>query len=577
MIPFYFESCLGWFHPAKGSRGVVICPALGLEELCTHRFLRELAGELAGAGMPTLRFDYEGTGNSAGSDLDPNRVSHWKASIGAAIDWLRAETGVTEVAVVGLRAGALMAAAVAAERGDVARLALLAPPLSGTSYLREMRALSLLLAQGSSSIDVPAADDSVEVEVGGFPVTGETASALRELDVATLTVRPAPHVLLYERALPKAESKASLKLRELGSDVTTTLFTGYAELKWNSSTDSLPDHAFHELTRWLTSDLPAGQSHSPTSFSDELITDEYRERPIQYGTGGALFGVECLPARDSKNHAVLFLNHGANHHVGWARNFVRLARRFAALGVSSFRIDVAGFGDSPAHEGTQENRLYARESRKDARAAVEWLVNEGYERVTVLGHCAGANLGFYTAVEGAPITDLVLVNFVRFFWQPGDSLEIAMRSSFRSTDFYLKESVSLNVWARVLRGDVNLVGICKAMLRRAGQRVSAGIGDVVASTFNTENNGHKVRRWFRDLSRRGVRVLLVYGAEDSALDEIALHAGPRARKLRRLPNLDVRVLDNTDHNITSPHAYELYARTLEEHLGMTHADAVASR
>lgn len=145
IIPVAFDDCVGWLHPAAGSRGIVLCSAFGYEELCSRRTMHDLAEALARAGLPVLRFDYHGTADSAGSGEDPERVATWIANIGAAVDLIRRETGVGEVALVGLRLGALLAACAGADRDDICALALLAPPNSGRAYVRELKALAHLL------------------------------------------------------------------------------------------------------------------------------------------------------------------------------------------------------------------------------------------------------------------------------------------------------------------------------------------------------------------------------------------------------------------------------------------------
>src|SRR6267378_4565458 len=70
--PLYFgpedRPLFGWLHaPAAASRpalGLVICNPFGNEAICAHRSLRHLAERAADAGIPALRFDYDGTGDS---------------------------------------------------------------------------------------------------------------------------------------------------------------------------------------------------------------------------------------------------------------------------------------------------------------------------------------------------------------------------------------------------------------------------------------------------------------------------------------------------------------------------------
>jgi len=86
--PLYFgredRPLFGWLHrPAEGATGalgLVICNPFGNEAISTHRTIRQMADAAARAGIAALRFDYDGTGNSAGHDLDPSASPRgWRA------------------------------------------------------------------------------------------------------------------------------------------------------------------------------------------------------------------------------------------------------------------------------------------------------------------------------------------------------------------------------------------------------------------------------------------------------------------------------------------------------------------
>ena len=99
--PIYFDSqgqpLFGWVHrPEQACQrlpGVVICPPLGHEQIHSHRSLRHLADALAHAGFAVLRFDYHGTGDSAGMLEEADRHATWLANIRSAAQWLRSELG----------------------------------------------------------------------------------------------------------------------------------------------------------------------------------------------------------------------------------------------------------------------------------------------------------------------------------------------------------------------------------------------------------------------------------------------------------------------------------------------------
>ena len=123
----------GWVsRPAGGVArgGAILCPPMGEEGRAAHRTFRRLAEELAGAGIVALRFDYDGTGDSAGLQDDADRVPAWLASIEAARQYLL-DLGAPTVAAVGMRLGATLAAVQAA-----AIVAVLLPGLLGPVPVR---------------------------------------------------------------------------------------------------------------------------------------------------------------------------------------------------------------------------------------------------------------------------------------------------------------------------------------------------------------------------------------------------------------------------------------------------------
>lgn len=144
MSAFYFGSSdrplFGVYHPPAERpvrrAGVLICNALGREYLRTHRTLRQLAIRLTEAGYHVLRFDYSGTGDSAGRGRDAT-LRRWEEDADLAADELQAIGGVRRIRVVGVRVGGAVAATLAASRSDVDGLALWDPVVRGDRYLAE--------------------------------------------------------------------------------------------------------------------------------------------------------------------------------------------------------------------------------------------------------------------------------------------------------------------------------------------------------------------------------------------------------------------------------------------------------
>lgn len=566
MKPLYINGCFGWFHHASSTRGVVICPAFGIEELCTHRFMRHLADQLSEAGLPTVRIDYHGTGNSLGDDLEPQRLDAWLQSIRDAVAWLRNEVGVTEVVLVGFRLGSLLAAEAARQLGDIHTLVMLAPVVSGKAYLREMRALGMLIAQTARVVTPAEVEPFDGIEAAGFLTTSATTSALQKLDLMTVAP-PAPRVLLMGKPDAPVDAKLGTHWLMQGATVSVQVLQGFAEMEWNSTFAELPPDVFLPAVEWLLQSAPAAGALTPVLPEARLEYAHWQEMPVHFGPQAGLFGVYCRPApyipAEDPLPAIVFINHGANHHIGWARMFVHFARAFAAQGIATLRIDISGLGDSPAHADRNENELYGRYLQHDVRGAVDWLQGRGHRLITLVGHCTGAHLGFYSALRDPRVANLVMLNLQRFFWERGKTLQDARKQAgFRSTDWYWSSLRHPATWKRLLTGDINTRAIASKIAQRLGNRLLVTLTTVFGPLVGHETLSRKVIRWLRELRDRDTHVLMVYCAEDGGLEEVATHLGPGARKARRLGNVEFHLMDGADHNITPPWAQQRYAQVL---------------
>jgi pimeloyl-ACP methyl ester carboxylesterase len=172
--PLFFgdpeESLFGIYTPSRGivgRKGAVLCPPIGQEALVSHRSLKILSERLADAGLDVLRFDYFGTGDSAG-DNRSGGPERWRGDVRTAVDKLRELAGVRQVVLVGLRLGGLLAAA--AQARSISQLVLWDPLLRGRDYITEIEPL--------------ANKDCGEWEVLGFPFSPRLRDELEQLDIA---------------------------------------------------------------------------------------------------------------------------------------------------------------------------------------------------------------------------------------------------------------------------------------------------------------------------------------------------------------------------------------------------------
>ena len=136
------------------------------------------------------------------------------------------------------------------------------------------------------------------------------------------------------------------------------------------------------------------------------------EKIFRFGQTESLLGVLTEPERQTTATAappaVLWLNAGMIHHVGPFGWYVTLARRFAELGFLSFRIDLAGVGESPHRS---DKRPTQERATADVVAAMNFLARKRQvERFVLIGICSGAIIAHRVAVQDKRIAGLVLLD-----------------------------------------------------------------------------------------------------------------------------------------------------------------------
>lgn len=132
------------------------------------------------------------------------------------------------------------------------------------------------------------------------------------------------------------------------------------------------------------------------------------EEPLQFGEGGRLFGVLTRPEDEAGDATVfVFLNAGLLHRAGPHRLHVRLARRLAAQGKYSLRIDLGGLGDSIAPPGV----TYPESVAVDFADVLEFLNMEmSAPDLVLVGLCAGADNAIRLAPDNPQVKGLVLMD-----------------------------------------------------------------------------------------------------------------------------------------------------------------------
>jgi pimeloyl-ACP methyl ester carboxylesterase len=217
--PFFFgtseEPLFGVYHPPHSdtgrAAGIVLCYPLGQEYMRAHRAFRQLALLLSRAGFHVMRFDYFGTGDSAGDGTEAT-IERWIADIGTAIDELKDTADVDEVAVVGLRLGATLAAKAVAARDDVPHFILWDPVVHGKAYFEQELVGQVRSAHGVSA-PVGATMKRETIGVNGFPLTPALQTSLVNLELKSVPVQSSTErfVVVSSETPEQKELAASLR------------------------------------------------------------------------------------------------------------------------------------------------------------------------------------------------------------------------------------------------------------------------------------------------------------------------------------------------------------------------------
>lgn len=595
-VPFYLGTSdedgsnrfSAWWHPADPAAplatarlGVVLCSALGRDEMCSHAALRDLAGQLAAAGVSAIRFDYPCTGDAGGEDLDPQAPQRWLKAIDTATDTLRQLGGVQRLVLFGLRAGSLLAAQVAEQRSDVAGMIAWMPVLSGRQYLREARLLAGEQADAAEGI----------FESGGFALSAHATSVLQGWDTRRLTPGRQPWLVLERDDLDDALLTGWLdKLRAASASMQHARPAGYAQLMFDPHHSHTPPAWCEATLAWLR-DLATPEQLPPISAPPPLQRHTQpglewrsagvREHHVRIRAGETLlYGVLTEPQRDEDRQprTVLLINSGAVRRAGPGRLYVLLARRLARAGHTVLRLDLAGLGESAPLPGQPLRVVYTEAAVPQVLAAVQFLQrHQPGSAAEVMGICAGAYHALQAALtcarlqagsgeprlDGPPgvrgIGGVLAINPLTYnkpeiLPPPGSGPSLSAQQAAGEMARYRAGIWSAQRWRRLLRGEVNLLNPLRVIKRQARSRLLSRWRDALRTVGHARPDD--VGQILTQVARSGVRLGFVFSESDPGAALLQLEAGSRLRALRRARMLHWFDMPGADHTFTRLSARE---------------------
>jgi alpha-beta hydrolase superfamily lysophospholipase len=548
------DPVFGFYHETHNDVGrelaLLICAPFGWGEAHSYRSRRNWAIQLAASGYSTLRIDLPGTGDSGGSPRDPARLQAWTEATSVAAAWLRATSGCDRLAAFGTGLGGLVICCSIAVNAPIDDVILWAVPSRGRTFLRELRAFAALQC-GPIALRDEAARGLTEDGLieAGFVLSAETVSALETLDVAQLDF-PTGRVrraLLLGRDGIEADPRLRRHLEKNGTIVSVARGEGYGVMMSAAQCAQVPADILTPVEAWLrdcaTDDASARpvQTHRSQDTGSvpasgpaaiELVVGDctVREMPLTIDQPfGELFGILTEPAAaQALGLSVVLLNAGPIRHTGPNRMWVEAARRWAARGVRTFRLDLEGLGDAAGEcDRLTHEQLYAPELADQVRAALDALEARGLGSCFALaGLCSGASWSFQTALQDERVRAAFMINPHAFFWAPSVGEDRGTRRLLRRAS-----------WRRILAGEVPF----RRIVLVAGRTliVLAGIGR------RGQSRRHELDRALDQLRDSHKHVMLAFSGGEPLFEE--LKRDGRLDRIGRWPNLTLEVLPGREH------------------------------
>ncbi|MGZ4249407.1 MAG: alpha/beta hydrolase family protein [Solirubrobacteraceae bacterium] len=539
-----------YLSPDDGSRkqiAVLMCAPFGWEEMCSHRGRRAWALTLASLGYPTARFDLPSTGNSGGLASDPGRLDAWTGAITGAAAWLRERTGAARVAAIGIGLGGMLAVRALSEGAAIDDLVLWAVPAKGRLLVREMRAYASVVAARRPEDSRPETLAHGDLELTGFLLSAETADAVSKLELTSLRLPDArgSRILMLGRDGLAVDAGLRAHLEHTGASVTAQDTDDYAVLMESPQESRTPVQTIAKTVAWLdggpSSVMQAAAPPPPTATRPTMKLPsgdtQIEETPILFdGELGGLFGIVSEPSRaDRAPVCAVLLNGGALRHIGPSRTWVEIARRWAARGVPTVRVDMPGIGESDgdAREPVPDASFYTPQRTEQTLTILDRLAEQGLpDRFVLGGLCSGAYWSLHAALADPRVRGALMINLYSVFW----SAELVAE---RGT----KESLGAlrgRAWRRLVNRDLTAAQAKTALAAIRPSQLRSIAGNPVERSQSEE-----IERAFDRLHEQGTHGLMLFSRGEGLYDQL-VRLGFLDR-LDRWPNLSIEQLPTSDH------------------------------
>ncbi len=258
-----------------------------------------------------------------------------------------------------------------------------------------------------------------------------------------------------------------------------------------------------------------------------------------FGGRQSLVGVMSAPegpATDPQQPVVVILNSGLVHRAGPNRLSVRLARTLAAKGLTAFRFDFNGVGDSAIRLG---RTTFAESAITDTLEALDFLQQAtGARRFVLTGVCSGAVVALKTGLRDRRVAALIPINVREY---RGEALTHEDLEAV-TLHYYWRVKFNPVSWKRLFTGFSDYSRVVRSL---------AGIGKRLA--FWRRREDLQVGDLLADLETvlcRDIPVQLIFAQGDLGLDYLQVHSRQDLGRHRAVGMLQLDIVPGADHLFT---------------------------
>lgn len=463
------------FAPETVVGAVLLVPPFVEERKGALPVLVQVARALAEKRIASLLFDFSGCGDSRG-DFDRSPPDAFEADCEAALAWLAHAFPNAPRAVLGVRAGALLAARLAAAHSDISALVLWSP-VSGPDFLRQLlqrRMVNDMVAYGKAQESRAALDARLRngetVDLDGYPV-----SAAFYAWAQTLAARPVTAPALI--ASGGHDEKTSAACASL-APATTSLAVRYPPF-WNTVGHVELAALISETAGWLCSRFPpvVHPAEFQPGFPETGTFAALASRP----TVRAVFDSPATAPRGG----VLFLHGWSGDRTGPHRLFTRFARQLAERGCLCARPDFTGRGLS---DGESADASIARmtDNAQDALDELRSRLPPGAP-VAVVAICSGCKVAMALASKNPDIAKLLLWSAESMGSLRSSATGLLKTLSALAT--YGRKLARPETWKKILSGKVQTGLVTKALVKHETRSAEeAAWEDAALNVFRAYRN-----------------------------------------------------------------------------------------